>query len=559
LFAEQEALAMAGRRSAAPLIALALDRAAAPAGSGAGALHRQIYDQVRELVLDGRLAPGTRLPSTRALARDLGCSRNTAVLAFEQLLSEGYLEGRRGSGTYVSRVLPEDLLSVRGRAPGAAAVRKPDLGGDGAKRTARRARLSERGRRLAELRRGQRTGVSERGSRAFTPGIPELGSFPFEVWGRLLGRAWRRPSAALTRHGEPAGYPPLRAAIARYLGGVRALRCDWTQVVITSGAQHGLDLAARLLLDPDDRVWIEEPGYTGLRGPLMAAGARLVPLPVDAAGLSVARGRARAPDARLAVVTPSHQYPLGVTMSLARRLELLDWARAAGAWIIEDDYDSEFRYAGRPLAALQSLDADPRGGYQRGGQRGGQRVIYVGTFSKVLFPSLRLGYLVVPPDLVEPFGRARAALDDHPSSVTQPALAAFIEEGHFAAHVRRMRLLYAARRACLLAAAERHLGALLEVEPDEAGLHVVALLAPELAARMDDRAAEARAAAAGLTAPALSSFYLGAPGAGACRDGAGHDGAGHGAPCGQGLLLGYAAVAEPEIEAGIEALARALA
>ncbi len=548
---------MAGRRRAAPLIALALDRAAAPAV--AGALHRQIYDQVRELVLDGRLAPGTRLPSTRALARDLGCSRNTAVLAFEQLLSEGYLEGRRGSGTYVSRVLPEELLSVGDRAPGAEAVRKPHAGADGAKRThagadgakkpARRARLSERGRRLAELRRGQRTGRSERRPRAFTPGIPELGLFPFEVWGRLLGRAWRRPSAELTRHGDPAGYRPLRAAIARYLGGVRALRCDWTQVVITSGAQHGLDLAARLLLDPGDGVWIEEPGYTGLRGPLMAAGARLVPLSVDAAGLSVARGRARAPDARLAVVTPSHQYPLGVTMSLARRLELLDWARAAGAWIIEDDYDSEFRYAGRPLAALQSLDAD-----RKGGQRGGQRVIYVGTFSKILFPSLRLGYLVVPPELVEPFARARAALDDHPSAVSQPALAAFIEEGHFAAHLRRMRMLYAARRACLLAAAERHLGALLEVEPDEAGLHVTARLAPGLAARLDDRAAEARAAAAGLTAPALSSFYLGAPGAG--TPGAG---AGHGAPCGQGLLLGYAAVAEPEIESGIETLARALA
>ncbi len=545
---------MAGRRSAAPLIALALDRAGPGAGVGAGpgvgpgALHRQIYDQVRELVLDGRLAPGTRLPSTRALARDLDCSRNTAVLAFEQLLSEGYLEGRRGSGTYVSRVLPEELLSVRGRVPGAAAIREPHAGAAGATKIGRHARLSERGRRLAALHRGQRPGfsergASERGARAFTPGIPELGSFPFEVWGRLLGRAWRRPSAELTRHGEPAGYPPLRAAIARYLGGVRALRCDWTQVVITSGAQHGLDLAARLLLDPGDGVWIEEPGYTGLRGPLMAAGARLVPLPVDAAGLSVARGRARAPDARLAVVTPSHQYPLGVTMSLARRLELLDWARAAGAWIVEDDYDSEFRYAGRPLAALQSLDAD-----HRGGPRGGQRVIYVGTFSKVLFPSLRLGYLVVPPELVAPFAHARAALDDHPSAVSQPALAAFIEEGHFAAHLRRMRLLYAARRACLLAAAERHLGALLEVDPDEAGLHVVARLAPGLAARLDDRAAEARAAAAGLTVPALSSFYLGAS----------RDGPGTGPPCGQGLLLGYAAIAEPEIEKGIETLARAL-
>ena len=519
---------MTGRRDAAPLVALALDRAAELGVERA--LNRQLYGQIRELVLGGRLAPGARLPSSRALARELGCSRNTVVTAFEQLLSEGYLEGRHGSGTYVSRVLPEELLAVGRHAPGPRALAERAAG------PARGARLSKRGRRLAELRRGQRAGV-----RAFTPGLPEVGLFPFEVWGRLLGRAWRQPPAELTRHGDPAGSRPLREAIARYLGGVRALRCDWTQVVITCGAQQGLDLAARILLDPGDRVWIEEPGYPGLRGPLIAAGARLVPLGVDAAGLSLAEGRKRAPDARLAVVTPSHQYPLGVTMSLARRLELLDWAHATGAWIIEDDYDSEFRYAGRPLAALQGLEAD---------RPGGRRVIYVGTFSKILFASLRLGYLVVPPALVEPFGRARAALDDHPSALAQPALAAFIEGGHFAAHVRRMRLLYGARRACLLAAAERHLAGLLEIEPDAAGLHVLARLTPELAARLDDTAAEARAAAVGLITPALASYFLGrAPAPGS---------SGERARGRQGLLLGYAAFAEAEIETGIATLARAL-
>ncbi len=528
---------MPRQASSAPLLGLDRDSLAGGVAGGVAAgaaLHRQLYGQVRELVLSGRLAPGARVPSSRGLARDIGCARNTVVAAYDQLLSEGYLEGRHGSGTYVSRVLPEERLTARRpraapRAPGPAA-------GPG--------RLSARGRALAELR-----PVRPRGGappRAFTPGIPELGAFPFELWGRLLARAWRRPPEALARHGDPAGHRGLREAIARYLCGVRALRCDWTQVIVTSGAQQGLDLAARLLLDPGAAAWIEQPGYLGLRGPLLAAQAQLVPLPVDRDGISVAEGRRRAPTARLAVVTPSHQYPLGVTMSLARRLELLDWARAAGAWILEDDYDSEFRYAGRPLAALQGLDADRTGDLGAGdvSARGG-RVIYLGTFSKILFPSLRLGYLVVPPGLAEPIARARAALDDHPSAVAQPALAAFFEAGHFAAQVRRMRLLYGARRDCLLEAAKRHLDGLLELASDAAGLHLVARLAPALKARMDDREAAARAAAAGLATPALSSYYL-EPDPDAAT------------PPQQGLLLGYAAVSEPEIEAGIEALARAL-
>ena len=497
----------ADRGSRAALLALGLERkAAAP-------LQRQLYDQLREAVLAGRLAPGTRLPATRSLARELDCSRNTVVAAVEQLVAEGYLEGRVGSGTYVSGVLPEELLSAKRRA------------GTATKAPAGNRRLSARGRALAEV-------IVERPPRhkAFVPGLADCSAFPFDLWGRALARVWRRPPRALLSHGDPAGHLPLRRAIVAYLKAVRAVDCAPEQVIITSGAQQALDLAARVLLEPGDAVWLEEPGYPGLRGPLVANGAELVPVPVDAEGLSVEAGRRLAPKARMAVVTPSHQYPLGVTMTLARRLALLDWARSSGAWILEDDFDSEYRYAGRPLAALQGLDA----------AEGQGCVLYVGSFSKVLFPSLRLGYLVVPPGLAAPIARARAAIDDHPSAVVQPALTAFIEEGHFAAHVRRMRGLYEERQARLIAALERELGGLLLVAPDAAGMHLVAGLGPDLAARYSDRDLEVRAAAGGVTAFALSSFFLGRPRR-------------------EGLLLGYAALTGSEIDAGAKRLAAAIA
>jgi len=309
----------------------------------------------------------------------------------------------------------------------------------------------------------------------------------------------------LLGYGEPAGHRPLRQAIAAYLGAARAVRCSWEQIVVVSGSQQALDLAARVLLDPGDEAWVEDPGYAGARAALAGSGARVVPVQVDEEGLDVAAGETAAPGARLACVTPSHQYPSGVTMSLERRLALLEWADRAGAWVVEDDYDSEYRYSGRPLEALQGLD--PSGD-----------VVYVGTFSKVLSPGLRLGYLLAPPDLTGAFVAAREFTDRHPPQVEQAVLADFMAEGHFGRHVRRMRSLYAERRAALLESAERELAGLLDVVPAEAGMHLVGLL-PE---GEDDREASRRAAAAGVEAPPLSAFSQAPSRAG-------------------GLVLGYAA------------------
>jgi GntR family transcriptional regulator/MocR family aminotransferase len=356
------------------------------------------------------------------------------------------------------------------------------------------------------------------------PGLADVGDFPFELWARLLARSWRRPTKALATGGSPGGLLALRRAIADYLSLLRGVRCEAEQVIIVSGTRQGLDLTARLLLEPGEAAWLENPGFPGLRGPLIAAGAKLVPVPVDGEGLDLAKA-GRAPP-RLICVTPSHQFPLGMTMSLARRLALLERARADNAWIFEDDYDSEWRYRGRPLAALQGLDGDGR-------------VIYAGSFSKVLFGSLRIGYLVVPAGVLESFLAARATLDDQPSLIAQPALAAFLTEGHFAGYLRRQRRIYRARQERALAAAERHLAGLLEVPPDPGGLHLIGYLAPDLAGRMDDREASRRAAARGIAVPPLSDYWIGRPRR-------------------QGLMLGYATLPEAAIEPAIVRLAAAL-
>ncbi|MCB1885410.1 MAG: PLP-dependent aminotransferase family protein [Geminicoccaceae bacterium] len=468
-------------------------------------LHRRLYFVLREAILESRLGPGARLPSSRALAKDLGVSRNTALAAFEQLLAEGYIEGRVGAGSYVSQHLPEDALEARAaKVAGETGGTRPPPG------------PSRRGATIAGLTTFQSL------PRPFAPGQPELAAFPFEDWARRLAQVWRAPKTGLLVAGDPLGFPPLRQALAAYLAAARAVRCEPEQVFVVSGAQQALDLAARVLLDPGDRVWVEDPGYDGMIGALAAAGADLVPLPVDGEGLVVAAGRARAPDARMACVSPSHHFPLGVTLSLARRLDLLEWARAADAFVLEDDYDSEYRYAGRPLAALQGLDADGR-------------VIYIGTMSKVMFPGLRLGYMVVPRHLVGAFKAARRLADGFPSTLAQPALAAFIADGALGAHVRRMRALYAARQRAFLVRAKATLGDRLRLAPCEAGLHLVGYLRDGV----DDVAVSRRARDLGVEAPPLSAFYRAHPPR-------------------SGLLLGYAGVPEPQVDAALAKLGRAI-
>ncbi len=359
-------------------------------------LHRQVYHGIQEAILGLRISSGVRLPSSRGLAADLGISRNTVVSAFDQLLAEGYVEARTGAGTYVAFTLPDELL--RGR---------PSRIEPASYRISRVTALSQRGALLA------RTPMSytpeESKPRAFQVGVPAVDAFPLRTWGRIASRRWRQLPRKLLDYGDPAGYRPLRAAIADYLRASRAVRCRTEQVIIVAGSQQALELCATVLLDPGDAAWIEDPGYPGARGALLGGGARLIPVPVDEEGIDVAAGAVSCPEARLAYVSPSHQYPLGVVMSLPRRLALLKWAENAGAWVVEDDYDSEFRYRGRPLSALQGLDSHGR-------------VIYVGTFSKVLFPSLRLGYLVVPPDLVEAF-LAASVHARAPGSDVQPVRA----------------------------------------------------------------------------------------------------------------------------------------
>ena len=499
-------------RSLAPeaLVTVGVDR------SSAVPLYRQLYGGLREGILAGTLPAGSRLPSVRALVRQLGVSRNTVEGALAQLSAEGYLEARVGSGTYVSGALPDDAL--RAGSSRGAARRRVSSGGspDGG------AGLSRRGAALASIPVSPADRPRGTEPRPFRPAVPDAREFPLKVWRRLAGEFWRRPPRGSLGYGEPGGYRPLRMAIAEHLRAHRAVGCTWEQVIVVSGSQQALDLVARLLLDPGDGAWVEDPCYLGARGALSANGARLVPVPVDDEGLDVAVGEALAPDARLACVAPSHQYPTGATMSLGRRLALLGWASRKGAWVVEDDYDGEFRYSGRPLSSLQGLDDE-------------ERVIYVGTFSKVLSPALRIGYLVVPPGLIDAFENARALADRHPPVPEQAVLAEFVAEGHFARHLRRMRKVYAGRQQALADAARGALDGLLEVRPSGAGLHLVGRL-PE---GTDDAEISRRLAAAGVEAPSVSAHRLSAPGT-------------------PGLVLGYAAFDAAAIRDGVELLARTL-
>jgi GntR family transcriptional regulator/MocR family aminotransferase len=471
-------------------------------------LHRQIYHGVRSAILDGFLSPETRLPSSRALAADLGVARSTVLVALDQLIAEGYLVTRPGSGTRVPRVLPESLLSVRGPREGAARRPRPT-----------RREISRRGAHLAATPHGAaRLGAAPR---PFRSGTPAIDLFPVDLWARITARRARRLSMSQLDAGNTFGYRPLREAIATHIHASRGVRCEPDQVLIVFGAQHALDFATRMLLDPGDAAWLEEPGYLGVRSAFISAGARIVPVPVDDDGLDVVAGAERAADARAVYVSPSHQYPLGVTMTLARRLALLEWARRSGAWVLEDDYDSEYRYSGHPLMALQGLDED-------------ERVVYIGTFSKTMFPTLRLGFVVVPPDLVESFVAARGT-GDLPPTLEQAVMADFITEGHFARHLRRMRVEYEARQNALVEAVKQELAGALHVEPRGTGMHLVGLLPRDV----PDQAVSREAAALGVEVSPLSMFYARR----ARRN---------------GLVLGYGAVDASAIKAGMMQLARAV-
>jgi GntR family transcriptional regulator/MocR family aminotransferase len=364
--------------------------------------------------------------------------------------------------------------------------------------------------------------IEEPAGGAFRGGEPALDLFPFEVWARLLARRARQSLHAFAHYQPPAGYYPLREAIAAHLGITRGVRCTPEQIILTAGSQGAFDLAARTLLNPGEAVWMENPGYFGVRGALLAAGARLVPVPVDEQGLVVEIGRKRCQEARLVSTTPSHQFPTGVTMSLGRRLALLDWAREAGAWILEDDYDSEYRSSGRPLEALQGLDH-------------AGRVLYIGTFSKVLFPALRLGYLVAPTELVEPLLTMRRFLDVHLPMLEQMALCDFLNEGYYGRHLRQMLHYYSRRRDLLHRELCAHLGGLLEVHAPEAGLNLVGWLPPG----KDDQHASKLAAQMGIEVMAISTFSL------------------EPLPRG-GLLFGYARTDEETIPHKVKTLAAAL-
>jgi GntR family transcriptional regulator/MocR family aminotransferase len=495
---------MAKRSTAAPFTSLPLEE------SSSTPLYYQVYQRLRAAILLGQLSPGTRLPSTRQMASDLGVSRNTMMSAFDQLIAEGYVEGRVGSGTFVSPTLPEELLEARLKT-------KPTLKIETNQRS-----LSERGKAIA------RTSVTVAAPagrmRPFIPGIPALDQFPMSLWSRLLARRWREESRGLLNYGPAAGYMPLREAIAAYLGPSRGVQCKPDQIVIVSGTQQALDLAARVLMDPGDSILVEEYCYSAARAALIGAGARLVPVKVDTSGLDISAPAASSSDARVAYVTPSHQYPLGVTMSLPRRLALLDWANRTSAWILEDDYDSEYRYVARPLAALQGLDKSGR-------------VIYIGTFSKVLFPSLRIGYMVVPSDLVDAFARARAAVGWCCPIIDQVVLADFIREGHFTRHIRRMRSIYAERQEALIDALHREAGDLIKVARTDAGIHVIGFL-PD---HTDDRAVAAEAAAQDIVAHPLSVFFVG-----------------NADLAKRGLVLGYGAYNVRQIREGARKLTAAL-
>jgi GntR family transcriptional regulator/MocR family aminotransferase len=442
--------------------------------------YKQIYEGYRNAILDGQLRAGQRLQSTRALATELRISRLPVVIAYEQLLHEGYIEGKIGAGTYVNQSIPDEFAHV----------------------SRQRAQFES-------------PGTVEEFTNLLGPfrvSLPALDHFPSKIWSRLVSHHARNFSIENMAYGDPAGHLPLRKTIAEYLRTARAVKCEPNQIIIVSGSQLALQICARGLLTSSDAVCVEEPGYPGARDALQASGATLIPLPVDDEGISIQKLSSYRKKVRVVYVTPSHQYPLGTLMSASRRLELLDWAEQNRTWIIEDDYDSEYRYASRPLGSLQGMDNS-------------SRVIYIGTFSKVLFPSIRIGYLVVPNELVKQFVQIRESLDIFSPTLYQLALNDFIEQGHFARHLRKMRSIYLERQKALLESLQKHFGNLVTAYNTDGGLHLCVFL-PQ---KIDDQQIAQNAAKRGISIMPLSSCYAGKKSR-------------------SGMVLGFACATENQIE-----------
>ena len=437
--------------------------------------HRRVYESIRHAIASHHLAPGARLPSTRSLSEALKLSRNTLLAAFEQLHDEGYVVSQVGSGTRVAQTFPEEFTEKKN---------VKDSGKPNPPKSA--THLSVRGITAA----GQ-TDQPSYEVQPFAPGEDDFSAFPSQLWRRLLNRQWRAPQPAHLDYGHAGGYLPLRSAIANYLRMFRAVNLTVEQILITSGTQQSIDLCARLLTDHGDLVWVENPCYWGARRVLESNGLQLHPVPVDEEGISPSIDDFRCPP-RLIYTTPSHQYPKGVVMSYGRRRLLLDYAASTGSWILEDDYDSEFRFEGHPLSSLQGMD-----------QNG--RVLYLGTFSKVMYPGIKLGYLVVPPDLAEDFKRGLYQLQRPGQVVIQAALAEFIEEGHFASHIKRLRQIYGEKRRLLQKALAPVTSVGASLPPAGSGLHLLV----GLPSYCDDVRIAELAAEQGLRVYPLSCYGIG--------------------------------------------------
>lgn len=470
-------------------------------GSAAVPLNHQIYNAVREAILTQLLPSGLQLPSSRDLAKELAISRNTVTYAYEQLIAEGYLETRAGSGTFIADTSPDLILGARQR----------NLAGID---TSGQSELSARGKQLIE-----HAAVSDVQWGAFMPGVPDVTLFPNNIWSRLQNKHWRRSRSELLTYGEAGGYMPLREAVAEYLRIARSVNCRARQVIITTGIHQSLDIVVKMLAEHGDTAWIEDPCYWGTRSVLNSLGITSVAMPVDAEGLRMQQtDLPQTP--RFICTTPSHQYPLGMIMSLSRRRMLLEYAASRKIWIIEDDYDSEFRYDSRPLAALQGMDTH-------------DRVLYMGTFSKTMFPSMRIGFLVVPESLATAFAIGVSELYRGSQVFMQAIMADFMIEGHFAAHIRRMRILYAERLKILQEAIAYHFADRITLTGGEAGLH----LTLGLPAQCDDLAICRDARAVGILIRPLSPYYMDSKTAK------------------RGLLLGYGCVSSEQIRAAFDKLA----